>query len=494
MPVVQVPGQGDVQFPDSMSDADIAAVIQKQSAPAAPTIPASEAQVRPEVAAVIQKTPGLKQAADFVEGIRHGASHVLNQAASYIPGLQQAAAAQDAALQPADTMSAKFGGFVGQTAPLVALSGGVGEALAGASLPIRAGAQALIGGGYSGVQSGFDPKATAIGAALGAGGETAGDVYQWLRNARGLPRVPTVENFRDAFSATPGQLPAIQQAMPTMAKYGITPQTGIHDMHEAIKSQLTDLGQQYQAAEAAGIAQKTMPAQDVIKELQKEADSYAHNGHVPSLDEPTVTKIKEQINDVKQMSQNGDISFAAVRRLRDAANGRTNFSSPDAEQNLYRAVGNVYRNAMDNIAPGTVELNRDYMNLSQLDQVAAKNISMGKGIVQSQFDKGLQRAATQPYVMSKVGRAIGEALPIPGAGMAFEALGAVAGPKITMPVYNALQNALQNGQLGQLPQTTKAALAMATRLGDNAAIMRILQGTTQQASTRVAQPGVAAAQ
>src|SRR5215469_14555517 len=439
-------------------------------------------------------TPPEGALVSLLHGAAKSAATIPAFLASYVPGPIGENARQVLARANAPAANAYQGiGKFGEQALEFAIPGGAAsKAMEAAPFLARAATQAGIGAGVSGLQTRGDPRSMAIGGVLGVGGEAAGSAIGRIRALAQLPKAATVENFRDAFAATPMQLPAIQKAMPTLAKYGSTPQAGVQEMQDAVRGQLQDLSQQYATREAAGIGDKTMAGNDIVQKLEQLKSRFTtSSGKVPSANKEIVSRIEEQIADVKgEMDTGGNVKFRDLRTLRDASNGKTNWASPEADQNLYRDVGDIYRGGLDQIEPGTAELNRDWANLTAADKVADKNISYGRGIVPSRFEQGLQKA-TQPAVGMMLGREGSSLIPVdfPGKALAFEAAGGYLYPKLAGPVVQALKNAADSGQLGALPTAQRAALSMAAKLGDNAAILRILGQGAATTAVEQRRPG-----
>lgn len=371
------------------------------------------------------------------------------------------------------------GKFLEQTGEFVIPAGVAGKAMESLPLAARLATQTGIGGAVGAAQSGGEPAAILTGAAFGGGGELLGSAARTMQAWRNLPLAATTENFRDAFAAVPTQLRHINDAMPTLAKYGIVPEKSVPEMKAAVDAKLADLGQQYAAHEAAGLGDKTLPAQQVIDELNKMRKGYTtSSGNVPSANKEIIKTIDEQIADVRaDTDPSGDIKFRDLRTLRDAVNPKTDWLNPDKD--LYRGFGNVYRAGMDQIEPGMAELNRDYARLSEVSGIAEKNIGMGRGMMPSRFDQGLakvSRPAVGTMLGSQAGAGAAHLLGLPptlGATVG-GTLGAAVYPKLASIAVDALQNAAASGRLAALPGAQKVALQMAARLGDNAGILRIL--------------------
>jgi hypothetical protein len=371
------------------------------------------------------------------------------------------------------------GKFIEQAAEFAIPAGMVGKATKGLGLLARAGGQAAVGAGVSAAQTGGDPASIALGGALGGAGEAAGAV---VKGAKGLlaEKAPTLRNFAESFKATPTQQARITKALDTLKRDGIVPPDDIHATQDVVKGKLSDLGQAYQQL-PADIGQRSVPARDVVAELAKQQDALKHNGYVSSANKEAYQRIENEIKDVAALAakNNGNVSFDALRYMRDGANGRVNFMSPEADQNLYKGIGDTYRRVMDQIAPETTQLNKDYARYKDLEHIVDTNVSRGKGNP-SGLDKLLGKAVGHG-TGAAVGGALGAPLGPVGAAVG-SAAGGFFGPKIAKATAQALQNAVDSGKLQALPQTKQVALRMAVQIGDNASILKLLGTSTAEES------------
>jgi hypothetical protein len=194
-----------------------------------------------------------------------------------------------------------------------------------------------------------------------------------------------------------------------------------------------------------------------------------------------------EIADVQALAQQnaGHVTFDDLKYLRDGANGRTNFTSPDQEKTLFRGIGNAYRSVMDRIAPETTQLNRDYVTYKNLESVIDKNVSYGRGVTKSGLDKAIRNGADHT-IGAGIGATLGHATGIPGGAW----VGAVAGgtlyPKLATRVGQAPKNAAVSGKLSGLSEPIRYAIHTAARIGDGKAVMSILGGATKEAATNAA--------
>jgi ribosomal protein S18 acetylase RimI-like enzyme len=232
-----------------------------------------------------------------------------------------------------------------------------------------------------------------------------------------IARPSTLQNFSDAFAAVPTQKPVITQAMPTFERLGIGPEKNVTAMSESVGAAQRKLGQVYDTL-LPFVENRLIDANDVTAALEAEKGGYGRKGVVSSSNQPFANKIDQEIQTVQELAAqngNGKLDFNDVRYLRDGMNGRTDFKSPQAEENFYRSIGDVYRAALDRMAPETTGINRDWANLSNAKFVADKNIAMGRGITESGLNKIFQPNAIKRVVAGMEGiRQFG----LPGAAFA----------------------------------------------------------------------------
>jgi hypothetical protein len=430
----------------------------------------------------------------WIQGVAQGVGKGAMSTATGLLDILQKTGAQPVSLTPEERTRLTVpqgpgqgtGKFLEQTGEF-ALPGGIAsKGMEALPFAARLATQSGIGGAVSAAQSGGDPTATIIGAGLGGGGELLGSAARTVQAWRNLPLAATPENFREAFAATPSQLARINDATPTLAKYGIGPEKSVPEMKAAVDNQLAELGKQYAAKEAAGLGDKALPAQDVLDGLDKLRARYTtSSGKVPSASKDIVKTIDEQIADVKgDMDASGNIKFKDLRTLRDAVNRKVNWLNPDGD--LYSAAGNVYRGGMDQIEPGMADLNRDYQHLSEVSGIADKNIDWGRGMMPSRFDLGLakvSRPAVGTMLGSQAGAGAAHLIGLPPAWGATigGTIGAAAYPKLASAATEALQNAVASGKFAALSGAQKVALQMAVRLNDTTGILKIL-GMVPQAA------------
>jgi hypothetical protein len=378
------------------------------------------------------------------------------------------------------------GKFLEQAAEFGIPAAKVGAAVKGAGFLTRAGAQALTGAGVAGAQSGGDPLTTAVGGLLGAGGETLSGIKALAK----LPKAATPENYSNAFAAVPSQRPVIGKAIPTLVRDKILPGETVHDTQEAIKGQLAKLGKQYDAL-PPDYAKRSEDALNVMQQLQDaQGKLVSENGHVLSENKGAYDLLDKQIKDVAAVAdqKTGQVSFKALKQLRDAANGKTNFQSPEADQNLYRTVGDIYRSGMDRIVPATSPLNRDYAVYKGLENIIDTNVGMGRGVMKSGLDKVADRA-TDRAVGEALGGMAGHMTHIPGAEFIGAMMGGAAYPKLTRPIYDALKNASESGAFDRMAAPTKAALKAALQSGNEQGVISILgRGTSRKIVTSAVNP------
>lgn len=356
----------------------------------------------------------------------------------------------------------------------------------------------------------------------------------------------SVNNFARSFGATPEQKTVITKALPTLTRDGISPEETAPQMAASIKGKLADLGTQY-AKLPADISAREIPADDVVGRLRKLQSQFVGGVKqvtetVPGLvdsqgnpvtkvksvplvtnaNQPYYDKIAKEIDDVKDFASanKGNVTFDNLRHMRDGANGRTNWQSAPADQNLYRDIGGVYRGSLDKIAPETTQLNRDYATYKGLDSVADKNVNMGRGAeakpdiwegqegtpyahyralqdlvqknlnegrgtTQSGLDKLLNKAESAGYGMA-VGEHLGRATGIPLGGEIGAIAGMVAAPKLAEPIVQALRNISDSGALGNASPGARRALQVAIQTGKSDVIKRAIQGIGRKTATSLA--------
>lgn len=378
------------------------------------------------------------------------------------------------------------------------------------------------------------------------------------------PKALTVDNYARSFGATPTQTKEIGKALPTLMRDGITPAETSEQMRDSIKSKLAELGAKYeqQATDMSPVKQRDgstvyttlgdreIDANEVVGRLRKlqsqfvggvkQVSEEAPTGVVDSSGRPITTtktrsvplvtnanqpyydKIGKEIEDAKDFASanNGSLTFDNVRHLRDGANGRTNWQAAPADQNLYKDVGNAYRQVLDKIAPETTQLNRDYATYKNLHTLADENASMrrgvdakpdlwegqedtpyahyralqdlaqknlaeGRGTTQSGLDRLMHRAQGGEYGLA-LGSELGHAVAgLPGAVVG-GGIGMYAVPRLAGPIVQALRNISDSGALTNASPAAKRALEVAIRTGKSDVIKRAIQGVSRKAATSVA--------
>lgn len=386
---------------------------------------------------------------------------------------------------PADTFKADTeangigqgtGKFLEQAAEFAIPGSAVGKTLKGAGLATRAIGQAATAGAVGAAQSGGDPMATGVSAVMGAGGEL---VPAAISGAKRLlnNKAPTLQNFSDSFGhATPTQKARISSALDTLKKDGVKPGSDIFEMQDAIKGKLDDLGQAYQALDPA-IKSRTMPVQDVVQKLQDAQQAYQHVKSGVITDEAGFNAIQKQIDTIQQIAQanGGHVQLDDLLHMKQLANGRTNFQSPDAEKSLWNKVGSAYRSAADSLAPETTPLNKDYQKYKDLEQVIDQNVVRGKGTTKSGLD-ALGEHVSARHVGAGVGAMVGGA---PGA-----VVGSMLGPKVAQTAQQLLQNAIDQGAFQSLSKGSQALASAAARMGDTKTVLRVLSSGAAKETVR----------
>jgi hypothetical protein len=252
--------------------------------------------------------------------------------------------------------------------------------------------------------SGAAGTVAGFGAGVGAGilaGKAAGKAIQVApKVVRALPELPArakafattppnIENFSNSFAAVPTQKPILTNSLDTFKRMGISPAKDLPAMSERVENARTKLSGVYEQV-IPFVENRLIPADDVISGLEAEKAQYTRKGIVSPENQPFVTKIDKEIAAAQELAGrngNGKLDFNDVRYLRDGMNGRTDFKSPQADASFYRRIGDVYRGALDKMAPETTGLNRDWANIENAKFVADKNLAMGRGITPSGLDK-----------------------------------------------------------------------------------------------------------
>lgn len=368
------------------------------------------------------------------------------------------------------------GKFAEQTAEFAVPGSMVGKAAKGASLGLRAVAQGATAGAVGAAQSGGDPLATGVSAVLGGAGELAGPALSKAKQLLGN-KAPTLQNFAESFGkATPRQKDKISAALDTLKKDGVKPGGDIHEMQDAIKGKLDDLGQAYQNLDPA-IKARQMPVQAVVQKLQDAQQAYQHIKSGVVTDEAAYNAIQKQIDTIQQIAKasGGNVQLDDLLHMKQLANGRTNFQSPDAEKSLWNKVGNAYRSVADTLAPETTPLNKDYQKYKALEEVIDKNIREGKGTTKSGLD-ALGEHVSARHVGAGIGAMLGGA---PGA-----VFGSMVAPKVAKTAQQMLQNAIDNGAFQSLTKGSQALASAAARMGDTKTLLRVLSKGAAQETVR----------
>jgi hypothetical protein len=373
------------------------------------------------------------------------------------------------------------GKFLEQAAEFAVPAADAAKAVKGAGLLARTAAQAGVGAGVSAVQSGGDPAATAIGAGLGGAGEVAGAVASGAKKLLAA-KAPTLANFAESFGgATPTQKARITAALPTLERDGIVPADSIHEMQDAVKGKLGDLSKAYDALDPAVKAREAVP-DAVVTQLRKAQQQYTRRGVVTN--DTAYNAIEDQIQKVQDIAKanNGKLNVDDIVHLKQNANGRTNFQSPDAEKNIWRGIGDAYRKAADTLAPETKPLNQDYQKYKDLEQIADQNVARGKGTTPSVTDQIVTRVA-QHGTGAAAGATLGHAVAGAPGGVVGGILGGIVGPKLGKMTLTAIQNAEDSGAFAALSPARQAFVKAAAKAGDNSAILKILgQAATNEAA------------
>lgn len=374
------------------------------------------------------------------------------------------------------------GKFVEQAAEFAVPAGEAAKLTKGAGLLVRAGTQAGVGGAVAGLQSGGDPTATAVGAGLGGAGEVAGAA---TKGAKALlaAKAPTLANFAESFgNATPTQKARISKALPTLEKDAIVPPDSVHETQDLIKGKLADLGKAYENLDPA-IRARQQPVGYVVDQLRNAQTQFTRRGVV--TDQAGYDALQHQIDTVEKIgaTNGGQLELDDLIHLKQLANGKTNFQSADAEKSLWKTIGNAYRGAADTLAPETKDLNHDYARYKDLEQIIDLNIDRGKGTTPGALDQLLDKAGHRG-IGATAGVKLGGAVAGPPGAVVGGIVGGIVGPKLAKSVGQALQNAIDSGQFAALPKGKQILLQGAAKVGDNAAVLKLL-GTAATEETAV---------
>jgi len=287
-----------------------------------------------------------------------------------------------------------------------------------------AGAKAIPGpvGQAAGAASDFSSQAAQYAAekgmnALNKGADALSDADLPGRAQAFFAKPSTLQNFSDSFAAVPTQKPVITQAMDTFKRMGIGPEKNVVAMSDSVGAAQQKLSGVYDTL-LPFVENRLIDADSVIQGLEAEKAAYARKGVTAPANAGFVSKIDQEIatvNDLAARNGNGKLDFNDVRYLRDGMNGRTDFKSPQAEEDFYRSIGDVYRGALDRMAPETTGINRDWANLSNAKFVADKNISYGRGVTESGLNKIFRPDATKRALAAMEGIAH---FGLPGAALA----------------------------------------------------------------------------
>ena len=368
-------------------------------------------------------------------------------------------------------------------------AGEVAKGLKGAGLGVRALGQAGVGAGVGALQSKGDVGSTVASGLLGGVGELAGPALSGVKKLIGN-KAPNLANFADSFGgATPTQKAKITGALKMLTDDGIKPENSIQEMSDSIKGKIADIHSQYQTLDPVTKSRSISPT-SVTDRLELLKGDYQRRGVV--TDEGSFNSIQGQIDKVNAIAKNnnGNLNLDDILHMKLKANGNTNWNSTGQEQDLWKGIGNSFRGASDDIAPEITPLNKDLQKYHELDNILDQNIARGKGNTASGLDilKGrMQSGLEGAYLGSQMGHAVAG---VPG-GILGTLLGGAIGPGIGKAASQALQNAADSGALAKLSPIKKIAMKAANKIGDNAAIIKLLGvATTQEASSEKRSGGI----
>ena len=442
---------------------------------------ATTSKTAPEPYPTFSKIPGFGYVRPAVDTLAGFGSQIANDATNFydlarkIPYagqmLPDSSNARKEMTAP-DTVPANLGKFAAQTLEFAYPASKVTLATKGMGLLSRALAGAGVSGLISGVQSNFDPTNMAIGAGLGAGGEVVSDAAKAFRS----PRAPTLKNFSESFgNATPTQKGHISKALATLESDGIKPAANLNEMHDVLMQKLEEIKQSYSALDPAIKLRELDPA-TLEKSLNDLQSQYMRRGAV--TDQSAFDTIASEIAKLREISMgkggpSGKLIVDDLIHLKQGANGKTAWNSPDADKSLWRGIGDAYRQAADFIAPETTRLNQAYQKYSDLVGITAKNLAQGKGSTTSGLS-ALMNTGARHAAGGSAGAAIGGALGGPVGAAVGGTIGTIAGPKIGKVASQALQNAIDSGFFNSLLPVKQQAIKAMQAAGDNAGILRAL--------------------
>lgn len=373
------------------------------------------------------------------------------------------------------------GKFLEQAAEFAVPAGEAAKAMEGAPLAARLLAQSGISGGVSAVQSGGDAATTAMGAGMGGLGELTKAAVPAIRNAAG-ELAPNQRNYRNAFAATPNQLrDEVSPIMHRLVKDGIMPTENIQGMDTVLGGKLAELSDKYDAL-PPDMRSREINAYDVINQLKDKMSKLKIGEVTLSGNEPLVKAIQREIGDIEMIgAQNpsGNLKFTDLEKLRNNANNQTKFDDPEVQKTFQKQLGDIYRQSMDKIAPETTQLNKDWALYTGLKNLTKSNMDAGRGTVPSRFTQGIAEG-TAHGVGATLGAVAGEHMAGPLGGFVGGMIGSAAWPKISKPVGQALQNLADSGALARASAPAKAALQGALRVGNEAAVKRMIGAIGQE--------------
>lgn len=319
MQIIEVPGVGEVEFPDGMDDGAISAAIQQMTGPATPPMAASHVDAATQANQALSShgaTPSARpevgggEAAlrSFAQGVTAGYGDELGGATHALLGRggtmgERYRAARDSERQKNAAAKQDHGGinFLGETA------GAIANPLSkGRSFLAALGAGAAFGHGNSNAEDWKgQAKDTGIGAAFGAAGKYAGDALGAVARKAGpaLHRAGVATGFRH-LRARGGDISAKKplSADSIIAAYeagAFRPGTTVHFAAERLKQVKGRLGKRVgdleDALAAAGV--EGPERQAVIKEFEDEA---ARLQPITSAGDPRRDQMAAEVADLRK--------------------------------------------------------------------------------------------------------------------------------------------------------------------------------------------------
>lgn len=261
--VVEIPGVGNVEFPDSMNDEQISAAIRQKIKPAAPASTESG-----------MLETGVQAVGDFFGGVGSGVFKTARGAASLL-GLPESEYLNRLATAP-PTMAGQVGQFAEQGAEFLVPGAAAGGYLKAVTNPyvragLGAGLEALGAGTVAGVQTGGDPEAmrnaALAGGAISGAASGVKQLAPWLKESAitqyGRALNPTKERMKAYAKEVIPELIQRRQVIGTLGGTLAKTKDRIHYFGQ----QIDDIWQQM---EQAGTTADMRPVLQRLTDIAKE--------------------------------------------------------------------------------------------------------------------------------------------------------------------------------------------------------------------------------